>query len=107
MNPRWLRLAADMLETAADQFANHGCADWEFPCEWSEADKIDFCRAYERYNSRGAIPSYPDNNPPADHAAMGFLAFELREHALMMGSVRVPNRPKKPSQWKGRGKGRK
>ena len=39
MAPEWVGLAAAMLDTAADSFANHGCNDWQWPADWSRAKR--------------------------------------------------------------------
>ena len=73
---KYTGLIATFLRPASDEFANHGCNDWEFPAGWTTEEKIDFCRAYHHYNGD------PENFDPnhlniPDFAAMNFLAHML------------------------------
>jgi hypothetical protein len=75
--PKWLLLAADLLDMAASEFARHGCNDLPIPDGWTDAEVEAFGRAFEEMNSGGRdfdpeIPWVPD------FAAMGFLADMLR-----------------------------
>mgnify|MGYP000367218483 FL=1 len=60
MAPEWVGLAAAMLDTAADSFANHGCNDWQWPADWSRAKR-----------RRLAVAMVADNvgRPPAQFTA--------------------------------------
>lgn len=78
---KWLALAADMLDLASEKFGCHGCNDWAFPRDWSEAERVEFADAVETWNSDGLEEGYPANPPPADYQVMAFLAARLREEA--------------------------
>jgi len=76
MNTKELKLAADLLRTASDVFANHGCNDWEFPDDWTEQERHDFVKEYHDYNGD------PEEFNPKflrlhDYAVMAFLARKL------------------------------
>lgn len=42
MDPKWLKVAGELLERASNEFVNHGCNDWKWPEGWTEADKLEF-----------------------------------------------------------------
>ncbi len=79
MNPKWLRLAADLLELASDQFSNNSCNDYEWPKDWSDKDKIEFQQAIHINDP----PDYSDKPRPClvDWLAMDCLAVQLRAKA--------------------------
>jgi hypothetical protein len=72
MNQKERKLAADLLYLAADEFANHGCNDWDWPADWSDEERRDFAARYAAYN--GDDETY-DTLP--DFAVMGFLGSML------------------------------
>jgi hypothetical protein len=78
MKPKWLLLAADLLDMASSEFANHGCNDFDTPEGWSAAEVEEFGKALEDWNSDGGNFD-PDNPLVMDYMAMGFLAAKLRE----------------------------
>lgn len=39
MNAKYLLLAAEFLETFADELSAHGCNDYELPPDWDAADR--------------------------------------------------------------------
>lgn len=79
-NNKLLNLAADMLELASDQFANHGCNDWSFPSNWTKKEMEEFCEVYHLFNGDPEEHS-DDNLYLPDYAVMSFLAFILRNGA--------------------------
>ncbi len=75
MPPAYLKLAADLLRLASDEFSNHGCNDMELP-DWTqdERDGLDL----QMHIANGD----PENFEPGrrwfqDHAVMRFLAGRL------------------------------
>ncbi len=52
MNPKWQRLAGELLETASGQFSNNGCNDWKWPEDWTQAERLAFTEAMVRDNVR-------------------------------------------------------
>ncbi len=92
MSPKLLTLAADLLDKAAEKAA--GTYDWQFPADWTEAEKHDFAVAEAilstaKNGDDSPGPVYPDEAPPPDFAVMGYLAELLRQEADR-GSSRVP-----------------
>lgn len=85
-------LASELLERASEEFANHGCNDFDFPDDWTEQEKADLIQRYHRWNGD------PENFSPKhlflpDYAIMRFLAIELRDQAIKEGQS-----PEAPSQ---------
>ena len=77
MNPKWLKLAADMMRAYSDALGSNGCNDWDFPADWTEAEKAEFCLAEEVWN--GSPQDFdPDNLVLPDFAVAGFLAAQLK-----------------------------
>jgi hypothetical protein len=78
--PKWLGLAGDLLELAADKFSNHGCNDYEFPKDWTVAERRRMLRAMHDWN--GDPGEYdPDEAVTMDWFVMAFLADRLKEAA--------------------------
>ena len=77
MKPQWLRLAADMLEMASEEFGTHGCNDWSFPDSWTPADKEDFVKAMHE-NNRSPEEFDPKHLDVPDWWVMTFLANVIR-----------------------------
>lgn len=79
MTPAQLTLAADLLDLAADEFANHGCEDWDWPADWdlrarkALLDHMDL-REDDRWYLVGS------SGPPVS-CAMRAVAEMLREEA--------------------------
>jgi hypothetical protein len=81
LKPYEIKLAATLLDMAADEFGNHGCNDFdlfkhlppdeaaEFAVAANEGDDV-YASAYARQNPRYAVP---------DWQAMRYLAKRLRE----------------------------
>ncbi len=93
MTPKLLNLAADLLEKAALATAP-GTTDWQFPEDWTEAEKHEFALgeaifAVTRNEDDTSDGVYPDESPPPDFAVMGYLAELLRVEAAK-GNSRVP-----------------
>ncbi len=42
MNRKWLKLAGEFLDQAADILGNRGCNDWEWPIDWTEQERKEF-----------------------------------------------------------------
>jgi hypothetical protein len=54
MNPKWLKLAGDLLHRAADQMGNAGCNDWQWPADWTREERREFATALVAENVRKA-----------------------------------------------------
>ncbi len=80
INPNYLRLAAQLLKLASEEFSNHGCNDFELP-EWmSKAERLALSTAMCEANGDPlGIPS--DSDLTFDYALMGFLASVFEEQA--------------------------
>lgn len=80
MNAKWMKLAGDLLDKAADEFTNHGCNDWWFPADWTIEDRRELVKAM--YEQNGNPEEYdPDQLNVADWWVMQFLASKLKEAA--------------------------
>lgn len=80
MYTKELELAASLLREASEEFEHHGCNDWEFPADWSLAERQKFVLEYYTWNGD------PENFEPdflelPDFAVMDFLAHKLSEIA--------------------------
>lgn len=73
-------LAARLLQSASNQFANHGCNDWSFPENWSDHEKKDFMKHYLEYHHINEEPD-PDRMPLPDCSVMEFLAHRMIDGA--------------------------
>jgi hypothetical protein len=83
MRPADLRLAARLMRMADDEFANHGCNDFDLVTDGgmlaSEAD--EFRKRFYEWN--GDPENYePGRTDLPDSAAMGFLAHLLEKEGL-------------------------
>ena len=38
MKEKWLKLAGEFLDRAADDLSNHNCNDWKWPTDWSHEE---------------------------------------------------------------------
>ena len=80
MNPKWLSVAAEMLDLASEEFSNHGCCDWEFPADWTLSDKQELVEAMHEDN--GSPEEYnPNYLSVPDWWVMCFLASRLQKEA--------------------------
>ena len=88
MNAKWLALAADMLDLAADEFGNHGCNDYNYPKDWTEGERREFALAMQADNVSKPVGELTpeeieeaeyDVDGTQDWAVMRFLASELRK----------------------------
>ncbi len=80
MNPKWLKLAAQLLESASAVFSNRGCNDFDYPKDWTQADIDEFEQAVNLWNTRNSEPE-PDPAPVPDWFAMSFLALWIKDQA--------------------------
>lgn len=76
LSPKEMILAARLLQSASNEFANHGCNDWKFPHTWNQEEKEEFVKAFHDYNGD------PEEFNPEwlnlhDYAVMSFLADKL------------------------------
>lgn len=93
MNPKWLALAGEFLESAGDALSDRGCSDWRWPAGWSDQDRIELMVAMVSANT-GREPRQftesdrdeiterilSDRGPP-DWWVAAFLAMKLKEGA--------------------------
>lgn len=76
MSPKWLALAAGLLDKAGDHFSNHGCNDWEFPPDWTIEERRELVRAM--YKDNGDPENFdPGNLAVPDWWVMRFLAGQM------------------------------
>jgi len=75
---RGLRLLTnDLLNEAADEFANHGCNDFNLKAYLSLKEQQEFVRAYHDWN--GDPEAFDPQNPNLpDFAIMAFLAHLIK-----------------------------
>lgn len=76
MSHKELILAAEFLEQYSDDLSDNGCNDWEYPDDWTEQEKIDFCREYHDFN-KSPEDFDPDDLTLPDFAVASFLAHKL------------------------------
>jgi hypothetical protein len=84
MKAKWMKLAANLLEIASDQFSNHGCNDYELPGDWTPEERMELAKAYCVYNKEEADQEtleFLAGGGLGDDALMGFLADEMRRSA--------------------------
>lgn len=55
-----LKLLADLLEMASDEFGRHGCNDFSLKDYMTKEEAIEFCLNYENYNTHGKPISEED-----------------------------------------------
>lgn len=89
MNAKWLTIAASLLRRASEDFANHGCNDWEWPPTWTEEDRRELATAIVSANSGRSPKDFSAENHenvdclmagefgPPDWLLMKFLAHQL------------------------------
>ena len=82
LSPFELRLASELLDRSSDEFANHGCNDYELP-DTDEAWQL--LVDYEEWNSgeKDDVPGYRNGKTIdcADFIVMYALAMRLKECA--------------------------
>jgi len=89
MNHKELTLAAEFLEQHSDDLSDNGCNDWKYPDDWTEQEKIDFCREYYEWRRGEEYFNRSDLSLP-DFAVAEFLAHKLilqAEHEKKMNEV--------------------
>jgi hypothetical protein len=75
---KWIKLAADLLEEASDEFSNHGCNDWDFPSDWTKEEQQEFVKAMNEDN--GTPEEYdPEHLHVPDWWVMSFLARQIKK----------------------------
>lgn len=79
MNHKELILAAEFLEQHSDDLSDNGCNDWEYPDDWTEQEKIDFCREYHNFN-KSPEDFNPEDLTLPDFAVASFLAHKLSNY---------------------------
>lgn len=85
INPKWLKLAAKLLELAGDEFSNHGCNDWYFPSDWTKNERREFAeRIREEIGEPDELEDLDDTLDPVDWEVMYFLAKVLKKAAKEM-----------------------
>lgn len=83
MTEKEIKLAADLLLLASDQFANHGCNDMpdEYFKDWTLEERQTLVRQYWEWN--GTPQEYnPDFLHIGDSFLMYFLAEKLKKHTV-------------------------
>lgn len=74
------RLAADLLDEAADRYGNDTCTDWDWPEDWSEDERRQVYLAFHEWNGD---PEDATGEPRlANFCAMSFCAAWLRGEVL-------------------------
>jgi hypothetical protein len=85
MNPKWLKLAADMLELAGEELATYESSSWKWPEDWTTEDRRGFAEALARwngdYNSEQVEREVASHYGPDDHVVMTFLGSRFEEMA--------------------------
>jgi hypothetical protein len=81
MTEKELRAAGELLDLAADEFANHGCNDLDssFWKGWTEEEKREFYKSYHEWN--GDPEEFREDAPLnylGDSAIMAFLSAKLK-----------------------------
>lgn len=67
------RLAAELLELAAERFSNHGCNDLKRPSYFTKEEWLQLAKDYEQWNSNGQDPA----TPLGDWSAMNWCSILL------------------------------
>jgi hypothetical protein len=84
VGPKEMALAAALLDEASESYSNHGCNDWEFPADWTRAEKVAFVRAWHEWN--GDPEEFDEKHLSLpDYAVMSFLADRLRTSTPTQG----------------------
>lgn len=78
MNNKELKLIAELLELAADEFSCNGCTDWDFPKGWTKQEKLDIGKECAK------IGGYEDEFDPKDiyianYEIMDYLARKIKK----------------------------
>lgn len=74
----WLALAGNLLDLAADSFANQVCNEWEFPPQWSDDLREAAVLEYHQWNGD---PQEAEGTDLADFCAMSLAAAKLKSLA--------------------------
>lgn len=92
-NPKFLRLAAELLNMASDKFGNHGCNDFKMTGRFTDEERADLA---DLMNRQSLGPDYKTKYAPGhddidtaerlkdyacDFALMDTMAFMLQEMA--------------------------
>jgi len=81
--PGWLALAGDLLDKAAGEFHGHGCNDWDFPSDWTRAQREEMVKSMHLDNS-GSLDEWERGGKSLDVPdwwVMQFLARRLTNAA--------------------------
>lgn len=81
MNPHHLRLAADMLDMAADKFGNHVCNDFKWPEYLTLEDRLSMLDAFRAGDPDTLAADLERAYSPGDWVVMLALAKMLRLEA--------------------------
>ncbi len=52
MSPKWMKVAAELLDYSADQLSNRCCNDWKWPKTWTKAERLGLATAMVRDNEK-------------------------------------------------------
>lgn len=80
MNKKWIELAAQLLDEAADKYGDNVCNDWNFPKDWKVEDKQEIVKAMHVDNGSEVEYNEEELDVP-DWWIMAFLARKLKELA--------------------------
>jgi len=69
-------LAAQFLETLAEEMLSAGCNDWEWPESWSGCERDQFAREYHRLN--GDPEEFEPGQDLPDFCAVYLLAHAIK-----------------------------
>lgn len=76
---KWVRLAAILLDQAADRYGNDICNDWEFPDEWTREDRELAVQEYHEWNGD------PEEVEPGEDSLPNFCAMFFAASVLIDG----------------------
>jgi hypothetical protein len=79
--PNILRLAADLLDAAADRFSHHGCNDLQWPDYMTGEDKLAMLDAFKAGNQDVTGEDLREDYSPGDWIVMSALARMMRAAA--------------------------
>jgi hypothetical protein len=89
INPKWLRLAGELLELASEKFSNKGCNDWDWPADFTDEDRQKMAAAMVAGNVGKSVSQLTADETaevadlarrgPPDWWVMSFLAKRLSE----------------------------
>lgn len=79
MNPKWLKLAASMLDEVAERDRDRDCNDWLWPDGWTAEDQREFYQAIALYVGQD-VEDFVEGDifGPPDWLVMSFLAKQLQ-----------------------------